>query len=132
MPVTYQIDKAKGIIRTRCAGNVSLKEVLDHFRQLEQDPDCPDRLDVLLDVCDQLTVPKKDELHEVTAAVYGVRGRVQFGMLAIVACTDVMFGMLRMWEVFAERYFGKTCVFRSVSEAEAWLIAERPSTLAAG
>jgi hypothetical protein len=111
---------------------VSLEEVLHHFRQLEEDPDCPNRMDVLLDVCEQTSVPKIEELHEVTGAVYGIRGKVQFGMLAIVACTDVMFGMLRMWEVFAERYFGKTCVFRSAREAEAWLIAERPSTLAAG
>jgi len=132
MPVTYQIDKANRIIYTRCTGAVTLQEVVDHFRALERDPDCPERLDVLLDLSDQTTVPERENLQEVTAAMYRVRRKVQFGSCAIVACSDGLFGMIRMFEVFAERYFHESCAFRSVNEAEVWLSSQHPATKAAG
>ena len=40
--------------------------------------------------------------------------------------------MLRMFEVFAEQYFRKLRVFRTASEAEAWLASQHPTTSAAG
>jgi hypothetical protein len=132
MPVTYRIDKANGIIRTRCIGPVTIEEVINHFRVLARDPDCPDHLDVLLDLSEQTTIPEKENLREVACAMYKVRGRVQFGACAIVANTDVLFGMVRMFEVFAERYFRESHVFRKVREAEAWMTSKRPAGSAAG
>jgi len=58
MPVTYQIDKANGIIRTRCTGLVTIEEVIEHFRLLEQDPDCPDLVKVLFDLSEETSVPR--------------------------------------------------------------------------
>jgi hypothetical protein len=121
MPVIYEIDRDNRIIRTKCIGPVTIEEVIDHFRTLERDPNCPDYLDVLLDVSEETTIPTKEELEEVTRAIHKVRGRVRFGACAIVAFQDALFGMLRMWEVFAEQYFRETYVFRTKEEAEAWL-----------
>ena len=132
MPVTYQIDKANRIIRTKCSGLVTIEEVLDHFRELERDPECPDYVDVLLDLSEESTVPTKNNLQEMILEISRIRGRVQFGTCAVVACTDALFGMLRMFEVFAEQYFRETRVFRSAGEAEAWLASRRPRTSAAG
>lgn len=109
-------------IRTRCAGAVTVGEVTDHFRVLERDPDCPDQLDVLLDLSEVTSIPDHPEnLRDVTRAISRIRGRVRFGACAIVACTDVLFGMLRMFEVFAEQRFRVSCVFRTASQAEVWL-----------
>jgi len=127
MPVTYQIDKANGIIRTRCTGPVTIEEVIDHFRVLEQDPDCPVCVDVLLDLSEETSVPKKENLQDVTREISRIRGTVQFGTCAIVACTDALYGMLRMFEVFAEQYFRESYVFRKTSEAESWLTSRRSS-----
>jgi hypothetical protein len=132
MPVKYQIDKANKIIRTKCTGLVTIEEVVDHFRVLERDPDCPDDADVLLDLSEETSVPKKEDLQEITGEIRRIRGRVQFGTCAIVACTDALFGMLRMFEVFAEQYFRDSSVFRTASEAEAWLASRHPTTSAAG
>ena len=121
MPVTYQIDKANKLIRTKCTGAVTLAEVIDHFRVLEQDPNCPDQLDVLLDLSEVTSIPDRGNLQDVTREISRIRGRVQFGACAIVACTDVLFGMLRMFEVFAEECFRETSVFRTESQAETWL-----------
>jgi hypothetical protein len=132
MPVTYQIDKANKIIRTRCTGLVTIEEVIEHFRALERDPDCPDHLDVLLDCHDETSVPKTVNLEAVTREISRIRGRVQFGSCAIVASTDALFGMLRMFEVFTDQLFRKSYVFRTVGEAEAWLASQHPTTSAAG
>jgi hypothetical protein len=132
MPVTYEIDKTNGIIRTRCIGAVTIEEVVDHFRVLEQDPECPDRVNVLLDLSDETSVPTKDNLQTVVGEISRIRGRVQFGACAVIACTDALFGMLRMFEVFAEPCFREIRVFRKASEAKAWLAAQHPRTSAAG
>ena len=132
MPVTYKIDKAAGIIRTNCTGPVTIEEVIEHFHVLERDPDCPRRLDVLLDLSEETSVPTSDNLMGVSREISRISGTVEFGNCAIVACTDVLYGMLRMFQVFAEEYFRESYVFRTVSEAEAWLVSKLPRTLAAG
>ena len=121
MPVIYQIDKPNGLIRTTCVGDVTLEEVTRHFQALANDPDCPDRLDVLLDLSQQTSLPQSTQLREVTLAIRRVRSRVRFGNCAIVACTDALYGMLRMFQVFTEELFQEAQVFRSISDAEAWL-----------
>jgi hypothetical protein len=40
---------------------------------------------------------------------------------AIIASQDALFGMARMFEVFAENYFGATRVFRSMDDGTRWL-----------
>jgi hypothetical protein len=132
MPVTYQIDKASGIIHTQCTGRVTLEEVIGHFQELERDPECPDHLDVFLDLTHQATLPRPDELKEVSFELARVRPRVQFGSCAIVANRDALFGMLRMFEVLAEQAFRETRVFRDRSEAQAWLASHRSTSGAAG
>ena len=131
MPVRYEIDKAKRMIHTKCSGAVTLEEVIDHFRVLEKDPDCPHQLDVLLDLTEQTSIPRSENLRDVAREISRIRGTIQFGTCAIVAGSGVLFGMLRMFEVFTEPYFRRTCVFRTAPEAEAWLASQDPTTSAA-
>jgi hypothetical protein len=111
---------------------VTIEEVVEHFHVLERDPDCPDLVNVLLDLSEQTSIPKKENLQAVTGEIKRIRGRVQFGSCAIVARTDALYGMLRMFEVFAEQLFRESYVFRTVREAEAWLTSQHPTTAAAG
>jgi hypothetical protein len=127
MPVTYELDAPKALVRTRCIGNVTLPEVIDHFQKLSEDPQCPDRLDVLLDLSQQTSIPKSSDLREVTHKIRSVRGRVQFGVCAIVATTDPLYGMLRMFQVFSEELFREAAVFRCLRDAENWLSEKRAS-----
>ena len=119
------------MIHTKCSGAVTLEEVIDHFRVLEKDPDCPHHLDVLLDLTEQTLMPQSEDLRDVAREISRIRGNVQFGNCAIVACSDTLFGMLRMFEVFTEPYFRQTWVFHTVPEAEAWLASQDPTTSAA-
>ena len=49
MPVTYQLDRAGRLVVTTCAGEVTLCDVLEHFRELEAQPSLLERLDSLDD-----------------------------------------------------------------------------------
>jgi hypothetical protein len=121
MPVTYKIDPAKKLIRTTCIGDVNPEEVADHFRVLGRDPSRPDRLNVLLDLSEVTSLPDTQDLRMVRHQLRNLLHSLQFGACAIVAATDALFGMMRMFEVFAREYFVVTRVFRVVTEAEAWL-----------
>ena len=121
MPILYHIDAAKRLIHTRCVGPVTPEEVSQHFAVLIEDPACPDRLDVLLDLSEMTSLPARDQLRDVTLIIARIRARVRFGRCAIIAPQDALFGMSRMFEVFAEEYFLATQVFRAVHDGTLWL-----------
>jgi hypothetical protein len=123
--VTYQIDANERLIRTQCAGQVTLAEVVAHFQQLAADPACPSFLDVLLDLRTIDSLPNSGQLEAVTRAVRKVQSQVRFGVCAIVVERDAVFGVFRMFEVMAQDYFTAIRVFRSSTEAEAWLASQR-------
>jgi len=121
MPVTYEIDHAQQRIRTRCTGEVTLDEVERHFSDLGQDPSCPDELDVLLDLSQMTNVPSSEHIGAVPVELARVAPRVRFRYCAIIASNEALFGMARMFGVFAEEYFLATRVYRTVAEGEGWL-----------
>jgi len=117
MPVTYKIDTQERVIRTQGTGMVTLADVVDHFRDLERDPDLAGTLDVLLDLSETNSVPEARELQAIPFELARIRDKVRFGACAIVATKDALFGMLRMFAVMAERFFRVIHVFRSRAEA---------------
>jgi hypothetical protein len=127
MSVTYEIDQGSGLIETRCTGEVSFNEVMEHFRELEDDPTVPERLDVLLDLSGITSLPEAGQLREVTRAIDHLRAKIEWGACAIVANRDALFGMSRMFEVFAGELFARTHVFRERPEAERWIAVNRSS-----
>ncbi len=122
MPVTYTIDKTHNIIVTRCVGQVTLDEVIAHFKTLKKDPDCPPKLDVLLDLSESETVPEGIHMEPISESIEGIRDRVRFKACAIVASGDQMSGMARIFLIAAEDSFQSAQVFRTVDEAKAWLM----------
>src|SRR5262245_58911819 len=126
MPVTYEIDRAKYLVRTSCTGATTLDEVLQHFAVLIQDPQCPEQLNVHLDLSDQTSLPASEQLRAVAMEIARIVPRVRFLNCAIIAPKDAMFGMARMFEVFAEQQFEATRVFRTKEEGALWLDTETP------
>lgn len=125
MPISYTIEKAAGLVRTRCYGEVTLAEVLNHFQILKDDPDRASHVDVLLDLRDVIQSPTADQIREASHGLEVLSGTLSFGYCAIVASRDVVFGLARMWAVFVERLFTQIEVFRSATEAEIWLTLQR-------
>lgn len=121
MPVIYQIDRARSLVYTQCTGPTTLDEVLGHFATLIQDPECPERLEVLLDLSEMTSLPAIDQLRMVASEIARIVPQVQLLNCAIIAPKDALFGMARMFEVFAEQHFTATRVFRTKEEGAVWL-----------
>lgn len=133
MPVSYAIDADKRTLRTKCFGRLTLAEVVDHFQKLELDPECPDRIDVFLDLSEVDSLPEPAQMPEVIAHLGKASGRIRFGACAIVAARDALFGMMRMFEAMGAEYFRVTRTFRASSEADAWLASQaRPAPKSRG
>lgn len=125
MPVIYKLNPAEKFIYTQCVGNVTPEEISEHFRELARDPDCPDRLTVLLDLRETTSVPWTFQLRGVNQDLDRVRTRVAFDACAVVASKVVLFGMMRMFAVLAQSHFTSIRVFRTFAEAEEWLAAQK-------
>ena len=128
MPVLYEIDQTRQRIHARCVGFVTFDEVMHHFRTLSEDPVCPDRLDVLLDLSALTSLPGPNQLDAVSSTIGRMSDRVRFDACAVVAKRTVLFGLMRMFEMFAEGRFRTTGVFDTVAEANEWLETQRAET----
>ncbi|HTR02678.1 MAG TPA: STAS/SEC14 domain-containing protein [Thermoanaerobaculia bacterium] len=122
MPITYRIDRQRGRIVTTCSGSVTLRDVMAHFDALEKDPERPARLDVLLDLTDQESIPVTPQMQAAADRV-GLVTDLVFGNCAVVATGESLFGMARMFEVLARGHFAAIRTFRSMREAVEWLDA---------
>jgi len=100
-------------------------EVLDHFRALKEDPACVGQLDGFADLSGADLLLETSQLGVVNTEIATLRAKVQFRIIAIVATRDAVFGVMRMLEVMVSRYVQAIHVFRSASDAEAWLAATR-------
>jgi len=126
-PITYAIEQESRLIRTRCVGSLRLSDVTRHFRELANDPVCPPHLDVFLDLVETTSLPQSDQLEAVREEIEAVRARVRFGICAIVACGDLLFGMMKAFEGLAQQSFDKIRVFQTAVQAEKWLELQRLS-----
>ena len=125
MPITYTIDVPTALITTRCFGKVTLAEVQEHFRELARVWPPVDRLDVLLDLRDQTSLPGLKELYGVASEIAEQIGPHRFGRCAVVT-EGLIFRSMQMLEVLAGRYFEAFKVFRSPTAALVWL-APKPN-----
>ncbi len=121
MPVTYRIDRELRRIVTSCSGFTTLKEVLAHFEELELDPDCPPHADVLLDLSEVTSLPNVGQIRAAAERAADTGRRIGFGACAIVAGSELLFGMARLFETLTETHLTRTAVFRSREAAETWL-----------
>ena len=121
MPITYSIDVQIALITTRCFGKVTLAEVRQHFQELASVWPPVDRLDVLLDLRDQTSLPELWELEEVAKEIDADIGAHRFGRCAVVTEQALLFGSMQMFEVLVSRLFEAIKVFRSPTAALIWL-----------
>jgi hypothetical protein len=112
VPVTYKIDGDKKTVRTKCVGRVTF-QVINHFRTLQQDSDCPDRLDVFLDLSEVDSLPETLQLCTVVTEMKRIMSQVRFSACAILATRDAVFGMMRVFEVMANECFASLVLSES-------------------
>lgn len=128
MPVHYLIDTSRQQIRTTCSGYVTFEEVAAHFQELHSDPEFVETFDVLLDMSGCTSLPTTEQLRDVVTLIASVGGRSRFGTCAVIASDDALYGLTRIFEVYARDVFARTDVFRAVEEGDRWLASLQEAT----
>lgn len=123
MPITFSIDMRTSLIRTIGFGDVTPAEIDEHFTQLAKVWPRGARLDVLLDLSGCTSLPQILQLQAVVSRIQMFGGRKRFGVCAIVASRELLYGLLRVFELLADRRFVAIRVFRNQPAAMIWLRA---------
>jgi N-acetyl-anhydromuramyl-L-alanine amidase AmpD len=125
MPLKTIVDHAKRRVVTRCEGVVTFEDVLEHLEFEERERGLT--YHELFDVRGCRTNLTADQIRSLVHQVRAVaRSHPGFGPTAIVAHSDILYGMARMFALLNEvpDHIGPgppVEVFRDVGEAEQWL-----------
>src|SRR3954464_13499025 len=121
MPVLYEIDRDRALVRTTCAGFVTFDQVMAHFSALERDPRCRDLMDVILDLRQVTSMPETSQLRQVAERIAAGESRLRYGRLAIVAVEPERVGMGKLFVQFAQGRFVAATVVPTIEDAARWL-----------
>src|SRR4030095_13637955 len=111
MPITFSIDMRASLIRTIGEGDVTPAEVDDHFTELSKVWPRGAKLDVLFDLSGCTSLPEILQLRAVVSRIQMFGGRKRFGVCAIVATRELLYGLLRVFELLADQRFVAIRVF---------------------
>jgi hypothetical protein len=121
MPITYEIDDQRALVRTTLAGFVTFAEVMAHFTSLENDPRRSGTMNVLIDIRGLTSVPETGQLRRAANRIDPERSPLHYGVLAIVASDPAAVGTGKLFAVFARERFRATTIVPTIEEAERWL-----------
>ena len=120
MPVTYSIDG--DLVRLNLEGQYQPSDVIKQFEAALADPRCPEEFSFLIDASKSESLDKRSpaDIRGVAEYLGPYRRRVR-GRCAVVAVSDLHFGLSRMGSVYSEGVGVESQVFRTVPEAMEWL-----------
>ncbi len=121
MPITYEIDPERSLVRTTLTGFVTFAEVMAHFAALEADPRRSDTMNVLIDIRGLTSVPETGQLRRAANRIDPERSPLQYGVCAIVASDPATVGTGKLFAVFARERFRATTIVPTIEAAEQWL-----------
>jgi hypothetical protein len=120
MGVEYQIQD--GVLMMTFAGTYQPEDVTERFLAAIADPACPRPVGLLIDVTrsEVLAERPSSEIKRVAEFLGPYADRIG-GRCAVVAPSDVQFGLSQMGSVHTERVGVTARAFRGRDEALAWL-----------
>jgi hypothetical protein len=125
VPIEYEIDEEREMVRTTARGVLTSAELLAHVRRLATDDALPRPL---YEIWDGTDVDRLDargtNVRGFINAAAAARDKFGPARLAIVAPTPVVFGLARMAQALAEFTPFRIAVFHDREDADAWM-AER-------
>jgi len=122
VPVSYEIDKPRGLVITTASGFLTVSNILAHQRKLLADPNFDPTCSQLVD-CSAVTGIdlSPEDVRAITAAtIFSAHSR-----RAVVVATDEQFGFARMFKMMREAQgeYGIR-VFRDRAEALGWALPD--------
>jgi hypothetical protein len=124
MPIHYRYDDTAHRVLTRCEGQLTLQEVISHFRELSRSTRLHPGSDVLVDVTFQTNVPQPENLASAASVLEEVTELIPFGRCAIVAPNDIANEIGRRFQAVTWPLFTGIRLFATNADAIAWLDGE--------
>ena len=118
MPTAFEIDVARRLVVCRCWGVLTSEELVAHYRALSSDPAFDPTFSQLADLRE---VTAYDVDTHALASQTLVATFAPSARRALVASSDVGFGLSRMYGSYAQSAAHNLEVFRAIDEAERWL-----------
>ncbi len=119
LAITYSIDPNSRTLSIISIDEVNDAQVVVFFENLLADPRFTPGLNLLMDMTLQSGVPGSQLIRDTARRIEGKE--FSFSRIAIVANRDALFGVARMFEVYAEKATTAVRTFRSRDEALEWI-----------
>lgn len=126
MPVDF--DFGERLVVIRLSGQVTNEGILRAASRLATHPDYERGCDELWLFGDASFEVDGEGMRQVIAQDRRMRARFGDGRVALVASSDLHFGMARMYQTLSDSGTFEVGVFRTRSEADAWLAEARERT----
>lgn len=128
MKFAYCIDPTQNLIHLRCIGRITLAELMAHVNSVNTDPQFRKGMNTLADFSQAFLDWRFEEAQQFcdyVTTIQEARGKCKW---AVVAPTDVNFGVIRMFATLSDELSIETSVFRTLEEVLDWLGQETPCT----
>ena len=126
MPITYSIDKEKGIRFHVCTGTVDCDDIMQSLSEVYRDENYDHALHALWDFRDCSGDLSAEAMQEIIAHARKSRSVPGQGRIALVVNRDLEYGLARMYEMLSELELPRQLmVFKDYETALAWIRASR-------
>lgn len=127
MPLTVYVEPAKDLVNIEATGTVTLDEVLQLIENLSVAGDDIKGRNGIVDASRAAgTTLTFDSVRRVSDQVTRVESIFRGSRWAIVATSDVMFGIARIYETLRMGKSFDVRTFRSRNDAESWIKESKP------
>lgn len=126
MPVSYEFDHH--IVALRLTGRYEPADVRTALHAALDDPRCTSAIGLLFDARGSRSLAERTAAEvRAMAQLLATHADRFHRRLALLADSDVSFGLMRLGAVAVEQQGVETSVFRRLSDAERWLAAASPA-----
>ena len=124
MPYSFTVDSARKRITVRASGEFSIGDILSFRAVLLAHPEVEPDMHALIDARDVTAMPTPREFRILASNAEGFRRRLGSMRIAMLASSDYVFGMLRMYKAVLQGGPLIMEIFRDPDEARTWLAGE--------
>jgi len=121
MPISYEIDKASGLLLAKGVGQVTEADIAAFVNALLADPEYVHRKTCLVDFTDASFEVPSERIHELANRHRELLARATPVKIAVVAPEDLCFGLARMYAHYRSLLGVEIVAFRDEVSARAWL-----------
>jgi hypothetical protein len=125
MPLTYRVDPAQQILRSRGTDTLTVADIIAYFGQTRDDPEYDPAMHRVMDLREVTHLPSSEDVRTL-ASFAKTKPPEETARMAIIAPSDLAFGVSMMFKAFVG-YGERLIVVRNEAEAIAWLTkGQRP------